>query len=81
MARTIPSLAVLALSGVMGLVLIGHLWDRYEHETLTLGFNGVYERYLALQAGFSDDPKAYRAAIEAETAHRVVGGETAALEE
>jgi hypothetical protein len=81
MARIIPSLAVLALSGVMGLVLIGHLWDRYEQETLALGFNGIYERYLALQAGFLDKPKAYRAAVEAETARQVLGRGTAALEE
>jgi hypothetical protein len=26
-----------------------------------LGFGGLYERYLASQTGFADDPQAYRA--------------------
>jgi hypothetical protein len=58
------------------LVLIG-LWDRYEQETAALGFDGVYERYLASQAGFPDDPKAYRVADEAKRVPQV----SAALEE
>jgi len=29
-----------------------------------LGFTGIYERYLAFQAGFPNDPTAYREAIE-----------------
>jgi hypothetical protein len=53
-------------------VLIG-LWD----ETAALGFDGVYERYLASQAGFPDDPKAYRVADEAKRVPQV----SAALEE
>jgi hypothetical protein len=63
-------------------VLIG-LWDRYEKETAALGFDGIYERYLASQAGFPDDPKAYRAADEANriTQQTWFGRETAALEE
>ena len=63
--RTLLSLfssTVLALTSVLILVLAGHLWDRYSQETEALGFNGVYERFLALQAGFPDDPKTYRAA-------------------
>src|SRR6516225_7749135 len=48
----------------MLLVLIG-LWDRYEQETAVLGFSGIYERYLAWQAGLSVDPKG-RAAAKAE---------------
>jgi hypothetical protein len=43
-------------------VLIGHLWDCYSRDTDALGFTGIYERYLARQAGFPDDPHAYRAA-------------------
>src|SRR6516225_3348628 len=48
----------------MLLVLIG-LWDRYEQETAVLGFRGIYERYLAWQAGLSVGPKG-RAAAKAE---------------
>ena len=57
--RTLLSLfssTVLALTSVLILLLAGHLWDRYSQETEALGFNGVYERFLALQAGFPDDP-------------------------
>jgi hypothetical protein len=58
-----------------------NLWDRYSQETEALGFNGVYERFLALQAGFPDDPKTYRAA-EAERAWPAkVVREASALEE
>ena len=62
MIGRILRLTVLALTGVLVLVLIGHLWNRYSQETEALGFSGVYERYLASEAGFPDDPKAYRAA-------------------
>ena len=72
--------AALAVACFVLLVLIG-LWDRYSQETEALGFNGIYERYLASQAGFPDDPKAYRAAAEAERARQGVGRETAAIEE
>jgi len=72
--RILLTLAVLAVAGFVLLVLIG-LWDRYEQETAALGFSGIYERYLAPQAGFSSDPKA-RAAAEAERARQgAVGGE------
>ena len=66
--RILLTLAVLAVAGFVLLVLIG-LWDRYEQETAALGFSGIYERYLAPQAGFSSDPKA-RAAAEAERARQ-----------
>ena len=62
------------------LALIG-LGDRYSQETKALGFNGIYERYLASQASFPDDPKAYRAAVEAKRARQGVGRETAVIEE
>jgi hypothetical protein len=78
--RILLALAVLAVTGFVLLVLIG-LWDRYEQETAALGFSGIYERYLASQAGFADDPKAYRAAVEAERARTAGVGETAAIEE
>ena len=78
--RILLSLAAFALTGFVVLTLIG-LWDRYEKETAALGFSGIYERYLASQAGFADDPKAYRAVIEAEHARTAGGGETAAIEE
>ncbi len=73
--------SVFALTGFLILVLAGHLWDRYAQETATLGFSGVYERYLASRAGFPGDPNAYRAAVEAEHGQRADGRETAALEE
>jgi hypothetical protein len=78
--RILVSLIAFALAGILLLVLIG-LWDGYERETKALGFSGIYERYLASQAGFADDAKAYRAVIEAESARRAVLAETAAIEE
>jgi hypothetical protein len=57
------------------------LWDGYEQETKALGFSGIYERYLASQAGFADDAKGYRAVVEAESARTAVVAETAAVEE
>jgi len=78
--RILLTLALLAVAGFVLLVLIG-LWDRYEQETAALGFSGPYERYLASQAGFADDPKAYRALVEDEHARTAGGGETAAIEE
>jgi len=49
------TLTVLAITSFLSLLLLVHLWDRYEAETVALGFNGIYERF---QAGFSDDPNA-----------------------
>jgi len=74
------SLAAFALAGFLLLVLIG-LWDGYEQETKALGFSGIYERYLASQAGFADDAKGYRAVVEAESARTAVVAKTAAVEE
>jgi hypothetical protein len=78
--RILLGLAALALACFVLLVLIG-LWDRYSHETEALGFNGIYERYLASQAGFPDDPKAYRAVAEHKRARHGVGRGTAVIEE
>jgi uncharacterized membrane protein YqjE len=78
--RILLSLIAFALTGFVVLTLIG-LWDRYEQETKALGFSGLYERYLASQAGFADDSKAYRAAVEAEHARTAGVGEMAAIEE
>jgi hypothetical protein len=64
--RILLTVAALAVTGSMLLVLIG-LWDHYEQETAALGFSGIYERYLAWQAGLSVDPKG-RAAAKAERA-------------
>jgi len=58
--RILVSLTAFALAGFFLLVLIG-LWDGYQQETKALGFSGIYERYLASQAGFADDARAYRA--------------------
>ena len=52
-------LAAIAVVGFAFLVLMG-LWDRYERGAAALGFSGPYERYLAAQAGFPDDPRGYR---------------------
>ena len=71
--RIVLPLAVLAVASFLTLVLVAHLWDRYEAETVALGFGGIYERYLAFQAGFSDDPKA-RATAEAERARQEATG-------
>ena len=84
--RPIPivSARATACRGVTGfvlLVLIG-LWDRYEKEATALGFSGPYERYLASQAGFPNDPKAYHAAMFERARQGVVGPEmTASIEE
>ena len=64
--RILLTVAALAVTGFMLLVLIG-LWDRYEQQTAALGFSGIYERYLGWQAGPSVDPKG-RAAAKAERA-------------
>jgi hypothetical protein len=77
--RILLTLALLAVAGFVLLVLIG-LWDPYEQEG-ALEFSGIYERYLASQAGFADDPKAYRAVVEAEHTRTAGVGETAAIEE
>jgi hypothetical protein len=78
--RILLGLAALAVACFVLLVLIG-LWDRYSQESEALGFNGIYERYLASQAGFPDDPKAYRAAVEAKRARQGAGRETQVIEE
>jgi hypothetical protein len=74
--RTLSGFTALAMAGVLSGILSGHLWNRYSQETEALGFSGIYERYLASQAGFGDDAQRYRAASRA-------GGvqEASALEE
>jgi hypothetical protein len=67
--RTLSVWAVLALVCVLSAILIGHLWDRYSQKTEALGFSGIYERYLANQAGFGDDAQAYRATPHAGMVH------------
>ena len=62
--RVFLPLAAVAVVSVLSLVLLAHLWERYEADTVALGFSGVYERFLALQGGFSSEPKA-RATEEA----------------
>jgi hypothetical protein len=75
-ARTVSVWTILSLVGVLSGVLIGHLWDRYSQETEALGFSGIYERYLASQAGFRDDVQGYRA-----MSHGGMVQEASALEE
>jgi hypothetical protein len=67
--RILLTLAVLAVTGFVLLVLIG-LWERYEQVTAALGFSGIYERHVASQAGFSSDLKA----PEAERARQAAVG-------
>jgi hypothetical protein len=67
--RALSGLTVLAMAGVLSGVLIGHCWERYSQETEALGFSGIYERYLASQAGFGDDAPAYRAMSRAGMVH------------
>src|SRR5215831_823156 len=61
--RILIVLAGLAGSGFVFLVLVG-LWDRHEQE-ITAGLSGIYERYLASQAGSSNNLRA-RATAEPE---------------
>ena len=75
--RILLTLAIFAVTGFVLLVLIG-LWDRYEKEATALGFSGPYERYLASQAGFLNDPKAYHAAMFERAPQGVDGPETTA---
>jgi hypothetical protein len=63
--RILLTLAILAITGFVLLVLIG-LWDRHEQE-ITASLNRIYEQYLASQAGPSRTPRA-RAAGEPERA-------------
>jgi hypothetical protein len=77
--RTVFSLAVLALAGVLVVALFGHLWSRYQQETASLGFSGVYER-LASQAGFSGGSDAYQAFEDEPVPPPVVREATAAEE-
>src|SRR5262245_3187430 len=46
----LPAAAVAVVS-VLSLVLLAHLWERYEADTVALGFSGVYERFLGFQLG------------------------------
>jgi hypothetical protein len=66
--RILLTLTCLAVTGFVLLVLIG-LWDRHEQK-ITAGLSGIYERYLASQAGPPSNPRA-RAAAEAERAGAV----------
>jgi hypothetical protein len=72
--RILLTLAILALTGFVLLVLIG-LWDRHEQE-IAASLSRIYERYLASQAGSSSNRRA-RAAAEAERAGVVGRGQVA----
>jgi hypothetical protein len=78
--RILLGSATLALAAFAVLVLIG-LWERHARETTALGFSGIYERYLAFQAGFPNDATAYREATEIARMSASTPGETAAFEE
>jgi hypothetical protein len=74
--RMLLGVAALGLAGFAILVAIG-LWDRYSLEAETLGFSGIYERNLASQAGFRNDPQGYRAVSAAARASQAVGSRPA----
>jgi hypothetical protein len=78
--RILLGSAALAFAAFVVLVFIG-MWDRYAQETQALGFNGIYERYLASQAGFPNEPSAYRAAEVAGARQAGVGGVNVTFEE
>jgi hypothetical protein len=79
--RILLTLAVVTVTGFVRLVLVG-LWDRYEKEAAALGFSGPYERYPATQVGFPNDPQAYRASAETQSAGQALDQqETTAIEE
>ena len=73
--RILLTLVTLAITSFVLLVLIG-LWDRYERETVALGFGGIYERFLASQAGVSSGPKT-QAAVEAKHSRQGALGQVA----
>jgi len=50
--RTLPGLAVFALVAGLSGMLVGHFWNRYSQQTSELGFDGIYERYLAKPSRF-----------------------------
>jgi len=60
--RRVPGIAVFGLVAGLSGMLAGHIWNRYSQQATELGFNGVFERYLAFYAGFADDASGYRAA-------------------
>jgi hypothetical protein len=78
--RILLGSATLTLAALAVLVLIG-LWERHAQEATALGFSGIYERYLAFQAGFPNDPTAYRAAETAPMPQAGTTAEAAAFEE
>ena len=79
--RILLTLAAVTVTGFVLLVLVG-FWDRYEKEATALEFSGPYERYLATQAGFPNDPRAYRASAKTQSAGQALDRpETTAIEE
>jgi hypothetical protein len=79
--RILLGSATLTLAALAVLVLIG-LWERHAQEAAALGFSGIYERYLAFQAGFPNDPMAYREAAEtASMSQAGTAAEASAFEE
>jgi hypothetical protein len=72
--RILLTLTGLAVTGFVLVVLIG-LWDRHEQE-ITASLSRIYDRYLALQAGFPSNPKT-RAGVEPERAGPAGRGQVA----
>ena len=62
-------------------VLVFGLWERHAQEATALGFSGIYEHYLAFQAGFPNDPTAYRATQTTPMSQASTAGEAATFEE
>ena len=78
--RILLGSATLTLAALAVLVLMG-LWERQAQEATALGFSGIYEHYLAFQAGFPNDATAYREATEIARMSASTPGEPAAFEE
>jgi len=67
LGRILLTLTGFAATGFVLLVLIG-LWDRHEQE-ITAGFRGIYERYLASQAGSSSNLRPERSGMAGRVWH------------
>ena len=78
--RILLGSATLTLAALAVLVLMG-LWERQAQEATALGFSGIYERYLAFQAGFPNDSTAYREAATSASMPQAGTTATAAFEE
>jgi hypothetical protein len=57
--RKLLKVTVLALTGVLIFVLMGHLWERHSQVAEAFEFGGIYKRYLPSQAEAPADATVY----------------------